>query len=350
MIWWLVMTDDDRIQEERLETRDHNALDHALSPIKDYLTNKNITEVCINQPGSIHIDTYDGWKHITIPELTLVHLKKLANLVAVFNGKKINSKSPILSSSLPDGQRIQVIMPPAAQEGTVSFTIRIPSPVNKSLDELDAEGAFDEYKEVNNELQPVEHELINYKKSGKIKEFLKLAITSRRTIIISGETGSGKTTVAKSLIEYIPREERLITLESEHEIDLLNFPNKVHLLYSREDNGGIMIKPKQCLAACLRMNPSRILLAEILGDESWDFIKSINTGHAGSISTMHANGAYETFEQIVSLVKDSPSGAHLDSDYIKRRLLSTIDIVLFYSHRKLMSIYYEPEKKHEYIF
>lgn len=335
--------------KHKIKAKNHDALDHALLPIEKYITDNSITEVCINQPLSIHIERWEGWEHIEIPELTLNHLSKLANLVAVFNSKKITETNPILSSSLPDGQRIQVVMPPVAQAGTISFTIRIPSPVNKSLDQLEEEGAFNECKDINNELQPFEHELLKLKQCGQIKEFLKLAITSRRNIIISGETGSGKTTIAKSLIEYIPRDERLITLESEHEIDLANFPNKVNLLYSREDNGGIMITPKQCLAACLRMNPSRILLAEILGDESWDFIKSINTGHAGSITTMHANGAYETFEQLVSLVKDSPTGAHLDSTYIKQRLLSTIDIVLFYSHRRLQSIYFDPSKKHEYL-
>jgi type IV secretion system protein VirB11 len=333
----------------KIKEKSHDALDHSLLPIEKYITDKSITEVCINQPHSIHIERWEGWEHIEIPELTLDQLSKLANLIAVFNNKSINSTKPILTASLPDGQRVQVVMPPVAKEGTISFTIRIPSSVNKSLDQLEEEGSFVECKDIKNELQPFEHELIKLKQCKKIKEFLKLAVTSRRNIIIAGETGSGKTTIAKSLIEYIPREERLITLESEHEIDLANFPNKVNLLYSREDNGGIMITPKQCLAACLRMNPSRILLAEILGDESWDFIKSINTGHAGSITTMHANGAYEAIEQMVSLVKDSPTGAHLDSDYVKRRLLSTIDIVLFFSHRQLQSIYFDPTKKHEYL-
>ena len=326
---------------------DHKALDNQLKLILPYLKREGVTEVCINQPKELHIEDDKGWHRIALPELTLSYLGQLAKLIAVFNNKTIDEGKPILSASLPDGQRVQVVRPPVAQSGTLSMTIRIPSPVNKTLDELNDEGAFDECKNINNELQPFEHDLLKYKSEGKIKEFLELAVTSRRNIIIAGETGSGKTTIAKSLIESVPRSERLITLESEHEIDLSNFPNKVHLLYSRENNGSLTITPKQCLAACLRMNPSRILLAEILGDESWDYIKSINTGHAGSITTMHANGAYEAFEQFVSLVKDSPTGAYLDAEYIKRRLLSTIDIVLFYSHRKLQSIYFEPEKKHE---
>jgi type IV secretion system protein VirB11 len=85
------------------------------------------------------------------------------------------------------------------------------------------------------------------------------------------------------------------------------------------------------------------------GDEAWEFIKSINTGHPGSISTMHANGAYEAFEQLTALIKDSSTGAHLDSAYVKHRLLTTLDIVLFYSGRKLREIYYDPEFKRKHM-
>ena len=327
--------------------KDHKALDNQLKILLPFLKREGVTEVCINQPKELHIEDDTGWHKIDMPELTLNYLANLAKLIAVYNYKTVGDENPILAASLPEGQRVQIVQSPVAQAGTISFTIRIPSPVDKTLDELDAEGAFSECKNINNELQAFEHDLLKYKSSGQIKAFLDLAVKSRRNIIIAGETGSGKTTIAKSLIKSIPHTERLITLESEHEIDLKGFPNKVHLLYSREDNGKLKITPKQCLAACLRMNPSRILMAEIIGDESWDFIKSINTGHAGSITTMHANGAYEAFEQFVSLVKDSPTGAYLDAEYIKRRLLSTIDIVLFYSHRKLQNIYYEPERKHE---
>jgi type IV secretion system protein VirB11 len=93
------------------------------------------------------------------------------------------------------------------------------------------------------------------------------------------------------------------------------------------------------------MKPDRILLAELRGDEAWEFIKSINTGHPGSISTMHANGAYEAFEQLTALIKDSRTGAHLDTAYIKHRLFTTLDVILFYHKRKLQEIYYDPEFK-----
>jgi type IV secretion system protein VirB11 len=95
------------------------------------------------------------------------------------------------------------------------------------------------------------------------------------------------------------------------------------------------------------MKPDRILLAELRGDEAWEFIKSVNTGHPGAISTLHANGATDAFEQLAAFVKDSRAGAHLDMGYIERRLFNTVDIVLFYQNRQLKEIYYDPERKRQ---
>jgi type IV secretion system protein VirB11 len=329
----------------------HDVLDHQLEVIKEFLDMEGVTEVWINQPQKLIYKKYTSADPVVVdmPQLTYQFLKQLAKTIANYNSRKITEENPILTGSLPEGQRVQVVMPPAVEKNTISFSIRIPSPVNKSLDELEAEGAFSECKPATNELEPFEHDLVKFNKEGRIKEFIELAVRSRRNIIIAGETGSGKTTIAKSMIQSIPRNERLITLESDTEIDLKDFPNKVHMLYSREDNGKTFISPKQCLQACLRMNPSRILMAEILGDEAWDYLKSINTGHAGSITTMHANGALAAFEQFTALVKESPRGANLDHKYIKSRLISTVDVIFFYSNMKLVNIYYEPTRKHEYL-
>jgi type IV secretion system protein VirB11 len=227
----------------------------------------------------------------------------------------------------------------------VSITIRKPSIIDKTLEELDSEGAFSEFMDINDDLHPFEYELLTLKKEKHIKDFLDLAVRKHRNILIVGKTGSGKTTITKSLINSIPKDERLITIEDVHELFMTHYPNKVHLFYGREDEGGAKVTAKQALASCLRMKPDRILLAELRGDESWEFIKSINTGHPGSISTMHANGAYEAFEQLTALIKDSRTGAHLDTTYIKHRLFTTLDVILFYNNRKLQEIYYDPEFK-----
>lgn len=318
-----------------------------LTPLRPFLIRDDVDEVCVNRTGEVWTEGRKGWERHEVQELTFGFCLQLGRLIASFNKKAINDDKPVLSAQLIYGERAQVLIPPACEQNTVSITIRKPSVLDKTLDELDAEGAFEECAEVEEGLQPFEHELLQLKKERRIKEFLDLAVRRHRNILIVGKTGSGKTTITKSLIRSIPIEERLITIEDVHELFLNQHPNKVHLFYAREDEGGAKVTPKQALASCLRMKPDRILLAELRGDEAWEFIKSINTGHPGSISTMHANGAYEAFEQLTALIKDSRTGSHLDTGYIKHRLFTTIDIVLFYHKRKLREIYYDPEFKRQ---
>jgi len=329
------------------EGQSSEMLDEYIEPLREYLADETLTEVCVNRPHEVWTEGRDGWKRHDAPALSFNHCRQLATLIASYNGKAISNDKPVLSAALPNGERVQVIIPPACEPHTVSITIRKPSMIDKTLDELDAEGAFEEFADVDDELQPFEHELVRLKTEKRIKDFLDLAVRKHRNILIVGKTGSGKTTITKSLIRSIPAEERLITIEDVHELFLNQHDNKVHLYYAREDEGGAKVTPKQALASCLRMKPDRILLAELRGDEAWEFIKSVNTGHPGSISTMHANGAFESFEQLTALIKDSRTGAHLDTNYIKHRLFTTIDVVLFYHQRKLREIYYDPEHKRQ---
>ena len=320
-------------------------LDHYLEPLRPFLMDTTLNEICVNRPREVWTENHTGWQQHAVDALSFAHCGRLATLIAGYNSKSISADKPILSATLPSGDRVQVIFPPACEPNTVSITVRKPSLTDKSLDELDAEGAFEEYANIDGGLLAFERELLGLKSAKRIKEFLDLAVRMKRTILIVGKTGSGKTTVAKSLIRSIPLYERLITLEDVHELILRLHKNKVHLFYAREDEGGAKVTPKQALASCLRMKPDRILLAELRGDESWEFVKSVGTGHPGSISTMHANGAFEAFEQLTALIKDSHTGTHLDTAYIKHRLFTTIDVVLFYDKYKLREIYYDPEFK-----
>lgn len=324
-------------------------LEEYLLPIQKFIDDASLTEICINRPGELWTEGRDSWVRYVVDQLSFSHCRQLATLIASYNGKSISTDKPVLSAALPKGERVQVLIPPACEAGTVSITIRKPSLLDKTLDELDAEGAFQQVDAIQEGLKPFEHELLHLKSKGKIKDFLELGVRSHRNILIAGKTGSGKTTVTKSLIRSIPTHERLITIEDVHELFLNQHPNKVHLFYARDDEGGAKVTPKQALASCLRMKPDRILLAELRGDEAWEFIKSVNTGHPGSITTMHANGAFESFEQLTALIKDSRTGAHLDANYIKQRLFTTLDIVLFYHQRRLREIYYDPEVRLQYL-
>ena len=316
-----------------------------MTPLRPFLVDADVDEVAINRPGEVWTEGRSGWLRHDVPQLSFAACMELANLVANFNGKGINADKPVISGSLLYGERIQIVLPPAAEQRTISITIRKPSVLDKTLGELEAEGGFAECEPLSLSLRPFEEELLRLHRARHVREFLDLAVREHRNILIVGKTGSGKTTVTKSLIRSIAASERLITIEDVHELFLHHHPNRVHLFYARDDESGARVTPRQALASCLRMKPDRILLAELRGDESWEFIKSINTGHPGSISTMHANGAFEAFEQLTALIKDSRTGAHLDAAYIRRRLLGTIDVVLFYHQRRLREVFYDPELK-----
>ena len=318
-------------------------LEELLRPLQTYLADDSLTEICINRPGEIWTEGKTGWQKHSSP-MDLAACERLAMAIAGFSRQHFNAQHPIVSASLPTNERIQMVMPPACQNNTVSMTIRRHSSTDKTLCELEADGAFRTYNAASEKLQQFETTLLQQHKKGDIRAFLETAVASRRNILIAGKTGSGKTTVAKSLIRLVPEEERLVTIEDVHELHLKSHPNKVHLFYAGNAGG---VTAKEALASTLRMKPDRILLAEIRGDEAWEFIKSINTGHPGAISTIHANSATDAFEQMTAFVKDSPTGAHLDTGWIRRRLFMTVDIVLFFQNRLLKEIYYDPEKKRQ---
>jgi type IV secretion system protein VirB11 len=316
-------------------------LDQFLRPTAPYLA-LDITDLCVNRPRELWVRDAAGWHRHEVPELSLQHCMSLASTIASYRKKP---PMPILSATLPAGERVHVISPPACEPNTVSFSIRKPSNIERTLPDLDAGGAFAGFVDVGAGLQPFEHQLLSYKQARQILPFLDLAVRQRRNILIVGKTGSGKTTVTKALAGSVPPGERIVTIEDEHELFLPGHPNKVHLFYGREDEEGTHVTASQALAACLRMAPDRIWLAELRGPEAWEYIKSISTGHPGSIATMHANGAVEAFDQLAAHVKDSRTGAGLDIAYVRRRLVATIDIVLFFHDYKLQEVYYDPEAK-----
>ena len=319
-----------------------------LSPLRPFLCDPNVNEVVVNRPGELWTEGLDGWARHEVPELTFENCMQLARLVANFNKMSIDVNNPSLSAELLYHERAQFLIPPATEAGTVSITIRQPSRVNRTLQNYKDSGQLEGWENGGAELKPFEHELLRLKQERKTKEFLELAVQTHRNIVVAGATNSGKTTISKALIDCIPSHERIITIEDVHELFLPNNPNKIHLFYTQEDprRPGTAFTSTHALKACLRMNPDRILLAELRGDETWDYLQLLNTGHPGSITTVHANGAYAAFNRLVGLVKGSKeNGAHLDVSFIRQQIFTTIDIVLYFEERRLREIYYDPEYK-----
>jgi len=198
-------------------------------------------------------------------------------------------------------------------------------------------------------LDDTERELQRLLSSNQYEQFMRLAVKSRKNILVSGPTGSGKTTWTKALIREIPPEERLVTIEDAQELVLDRHPNHVRLFYSKDDQGLARVTPKQLLESCLRMKPDRILLAELRAEEAFDYLRNVNSGHPGSITSVHATSAELAFEQLVLLVKQSQGGRELSRGDIKSLLYMLVDVVIQFGverhERFIKEIWYDPARK-----
>lgn len=328
---------------------EHSALDLTLRALRPTLTDREVTEICINRPREAYVESKAGWRYVPLEFATYEWCLSLAKLVANSTKQRVDPESPLLSAALPGGERIQIVLPPATTPGTVAITIRRPADEIWTLDELEQRGIFRSTRRAGDAPDDAEIALLRHLDAREYREFLRLAVASRKNILVSGPTGSGKTTFTKALIREIPTDERLVTIEDAKELVLDRHPNHVRLFYSKDDQGLSRVTPKQLLESCLRMKPDRILLAELRGEEAFDYLRNVNSGHPGSITSIHAASAELAFEQLVLLVKQSRAGQELARDEIKRLLYLLIDVVVQFGveHRErcIKEVYFDPARK-----
>ncbi|MET3794932.1 P-type DNA transfer ATPase VirB11 [Aquamicrobium terrae] len=309
------------------EGTDAAVVQELLSPFAPFLENRTLYEVIVNQPGKVLTEGPGGWCAYDVPQLTFEKLMRLARAVATFSNQSIDETRPILSATLPGGERIQIVIPPATAAEIVSITIRKPSSLNLTLDDLEERGFFSEVSRVAGGAFEGPRKLNALYEAGSYKDFLREAVIARKNIIISGATGSAKTTLSKALIRHIPVDERIISIEDTPEL-VIPQPNHVQLYYSKGEQGLSPIGAKELLESSLRMRPDRILLQELRDGTAFYYIRNVNSGHPGSITTVHADSALLAFEQLTLLVKESKGGGDLERADIRQMLLAAIDIVV----------------------
>lgn len=320
------------------------ALDSYLLPIKQILDREGVNEVSINRPFEVWVEQKGDMLREELPAFDLEHLKSLGRLVAQATEQRLSEEEPLLSATLPSGYRIQIVFPPACEQGCVVMSIRKPSSLKWTLDDYEKMGMFDSTSvgEVEDKNDAILTKLLQL---GRVKEFLTRAVLYKKNIIISGGTSTGKTTFTNAMIRAIPHEERLITVEDAREIDLNAHPNRVHLLASKGAQGRAKVTTQDLIEACLRLRPERIIVGELRGSEAFSFLRAINTGHPGSISTLHADTPRMALEQLKMMVMQAGLGmapAEITS-YIK----NVVDIVVQLKRgnkgrRYISEIYFKP--------
>lgn len=297
--------------------------------IRGYMASSDVTEICINRPGELYLEGRGGWRRVEVPSLTFERARQFCTAVVNESntGQRITDADPVVSLTFPTGQRAQFVIPPACDAGRVSITIRLPSHQTRTLEQYQQEGFFDQILEGAPTLSAHDEELLELRSQRNYAEFFRRAVMYKKNVVVAGATGSGKTTFMKALVNHIPEDERLVTIEDAREL-FINQPNVVHLLYSKGGQSTSNVTAKSCMEACLRMKPDRIILAELRGDESFYFIRNCASGHPGSITSCHAGSIAQTWDQLALMVKASAEGSGLEFSVIKRLLMMTIDIIV----------------------
>lgn len=299
-------------------------LQNYLAPFADVLGRSDVTDVYINAPGEIWVETLGGAiEHHRMAGLDAAVLGRLARQIAAYSHQGINREHPVLSAALPGGERVQIIIPPATR-GDIAFAIRKHVSSDLKLNDYISAGAFEGAQLGGaNGAADVDAQLRTLLEAGDAAGVLSAAVKGRRNILISGGTSTGKTTFLNALIREIPADERLIFIEDTPELHLRH-PNAIGLLAARSALGEASVTAEDLLNASLRMRPDRVILGELRGPEAYTFLRAINTGHPGSMTTVHADSPERAIEQIALLVLQG--GTQLRRDDVAHYIRSTIDV------------------------
>ena len=271
-------------------------LDAYLEPFRKWLERDTVTEIIVNRPGEIWIEDaeHPGMQCIEAREIDDKLIQRLAEQVARVSHQGINREHPLLGATLPDGARVQFCGPPATRRHW-AMAVRRHRRLDLPLDAYDAGPlrARGEQALPDPAAEPV--------------AFLRAAIRARMTILISGGTSTGKTTVLNAMLGEIPAEERVVLVEDTPELKLPG-ANGVGLVAVKGELGEAKVTPNELLQSALRLRPDRIVLGELRGAESVSFLRAINTGHPGSFSTIHANSLRGALEQLSLMVMQTGIG------------------------------------------
>jgi pilus assembly protein CpaF len=279
-----------------------------LRPIESFLRDPDVSDVMVNGTGAVFVER-DGQMRqvadVAIPEKSLqVAVRNIARVL----GDDISEECPLLDARLPDGSRVAAVFPPCSIGGT-TLTIRKFQSKRYTVEELVRVGTL----------------------TTDLLDRMREAVGSRQNILISGGTGTGKTTLLNALAAFIPDEERLVVIEDTSEMQI-DKPNLVRLEARRERPDLRAVTMRELLKATLRLRPDRILLGEVRGEEAFDLLQALNTGHAGTLSTIHANSGREGLSRFTTCVLQS--GVSLPYRAVRRSIAESVNLLVYLSRRQ----------------
>ena len=283
------------------------------------MTDDTITEVMINGPENIFIEKDGKLQRLDKQFESQRRLEDIIQRIVGLAGREVNTANPIVDTRLPDGSRVNVVLPPISLCGPI-LTIRKFSKTPMTIEKL-----------------------ISYKSiTQEIADKLELLVKAKYNIFISGGTGSGKTTFLNALSNFIPKSERVITIEDSAELQIKGVENLVSLETRNANAAGAgAVSIRDLIKSSLRMRPERIVVGEVRGGEALDMLQAMNTGHDGSLSTGHANSTEDMMSRLETMVLQGAAGLPLEA--IRQQIASAVDIIIHLSRlrdhsRKTMAI------------
>lgn len=283
------------------------------------MSDETITEVMINGPENIFIEQSGRLFQLDKQFESQRRLEDIIQRIVGLAGREVNQANPICDTRLPDGSRVNVVLPPIALCGP-TITIRKFSKTPMTIEKLIQYGSI----------------------TQEIANKLELLVKAKYNIFISGGTGSGKTTFLNALSNYIPKDERVITIEDSAELQITGVSNLVSLeTRNANASGAGQITIRDLIKSSLRMRPERIVVGEVRGGEALDMLQAMNTGHDGSLSTGHANSTEDMLSRLETMVLQGAAGLPLEA--IRQQIASAVDIIIHLSRlrdksRKTMAI------------
>lgn len=291
----------------------------GLGILDGILADDTITEVMINGPEHIFIEQNGRLFKLDKQFESQRRLEDIIQRIVGLAGREVTQANPICDTRLPDGSRVNVVLPPIALCGP-TITIRKFSKTPMTIEKLIEYGSI----------------------TKEIAEKLEMLVRAKYNIFISGGTGSGKTTFLNALSNYIPKDERVITIEDSAELQITGIENLVSLETRNANSSGAgQITIRDLIKSSLRMRPERIVVGEVRGGEALDMLQAMNTGHDGSLSTGHANSTQDMLSRLETMVLQGAVGLPLEA--IRQQIASAVDIIIHLSRlrdksRKTMEI------------
>jgi type IV secretion system protein VirB11 len=315
-------------------------LEDALAPLAGFWADPAVEDILMDRPGEVFVRRGAEKTRHEVP-VDLVDMQGIVYLAAALKKQNVGRSRPLLSCDLPGGVRLQAVLPPAVNDGTVALAIRRPKGRAPTLDEIGAGGIFEEVRPAAVGFSEEDRRLVGLYRAAAAAPaeerteawlaFLRATVRAERTHILCGQVGTGKTHFSMGLANEIPLTARLCTIQDADEWAALPHPDRVDLFYSKGGQGEAQVTSNDLVEASLRLSMKWLLLQELRGAEAFSFMRARRSGHPG-ITTCHADSARDVFPTLALMVKQHPAGADIDLATIEASLRGLIDVVVHF-HR-----------------